>query len=487
MNNSSSSHSVQSNSSHGAGPRRTLTNERNREVGMLPIKPAENMDTLNIMRKNKISSITKQRLNAVKYSQNVAKTQKKVVNFNLDDTNPLLAKYKEQDITEKCIWWSNKGKEEDKSMQVRIGLFEQQHNKHKENDDESIQTHNSAVFSVHPEYTAQSKWQSRPSDTNIHWSYFNVVKAILLRENLILKLHVLLINMDKAYWVYGAYRIKYAEIITLNKDLLESTYLALQQTQGNTNTNGNNTNTNNSNTNSNSNGNKPIPISMASINVTKEINAMKEKCFHSREQLLEIQAEFTVAMAHLRSISLSVVENILCWRNIAQKEKPTNELLSLIWNGDNYLVKMLTDVLFITSNHIYKPPHMHHILPTPVAKVKLQHLQHLHATSDQFNPLAIAKQNASASTRSSPKSGTSRRSSIANSNSQTSQNSQTANSANTSICNTDIQDNLVIPIPIGSDSDSNGLVGDSNTNTNGMGVGSTGIELTAESSKKSIL
>lgn len=353
----------------GAGPRRTLTNERNRDVNLLPVKPAENVEIKNRLERKIAPSITQKRLNAIKYSENVANTQKKVVDFKLD--NSIIKKYKNEDKSEKYTWWSSKGREEDKAMQIRIGLLEKN-----DDDDNSNQSIQSAAFSVHPEYTAQARWHLRPTDTNIHWSYFNVVKSILLRENLLLKMHVLLIDMDKAYWVYGCYRIKYASIIEENKELLESTYAA-QQAEVN-------------------NGGAPIPVSMASIAVTKEINAMKEKCFRSREQLIELQNEFTVAMAHLRAGSLSVVENILCWRGIAQKEKPTNELLSLMWNGDNYLVKMLTDALFITSNHVYKPPHKHHMIPTPIPKVKLKHLQHLHATSEQYDPLAIAKNSASA-------------------------------------------------------------------------------------------
>ena len=60
--------------------------------------------------------------------------------------------------------------------------------------------------------------------------------------------------------------------------------------------------------------------------------------------LARLQEELAVALAHLRSLSVSVVEEVLEWRLQNRKNKMTKENISLYWKKENYLIKMLTDV-----------------------------------------------------------------------------------------------------------------------------------------------
>ena len=200
------------------------------------------------------------------------------------------------------------------------------------------------VFTVHPKYTTQSPWHLRPSEVATHASYFTVVKSILLREHLLLKLKQLVVDLDKSYWVYGCLRIAHADKFSA---AVAAKAAVVSATAGNEDT-----------------VTTASVVSEAHADIDKTMVQITRQTLYAQEKLLQLQDELAVALAHLRSASLFTVQAIEDWRALALREKPTSAGLSIMWNGDNYLCKMLTDALFVTTDIMYEAPYCHYINKT---------------------------------------------------------------------------------------------------------------------------
>jgi hypothetical protein len=62
------------------------------------------------------------------------------------------------------------------------------------------------------------------------------------------------------------------------------------------------------------------------------------------------QEQITVSLAHIRSLSVSVIEAIRAWRLETAKTSQVRDLVSIYWKRENYLLKMKNDVCFILND-----------------------------------------------------------------------------------------------------------------------------------------
>ena len=61
------------------------------------------------------------------------------------------------------------------------------------------------------------------------------------------------------------------------------------------------------------------------------------------ELIQKHQEELSVAIAHYRSSCIGVIDSIVEWRNACQRDKKRNDTVSVYWEGENYLFRMLDD------------------------------------------------------------------------------------------------------------------------------------------------
>ncbi len=154
-------------------------------------------------------------------------------------------------------------------------------------------------------YTSLSQWSSDTVDARVKAAHVHVIEQIMQREGSILKLQKVLIysitsafthslihcyqvcaTLDSSYWKYSYERLK---VFIKNKNLkngLLVSYLELIQKH---------------------------------------------------------QEEVSVAIAHYRSSCIGVIDALVEWRSACQRDKKRNDTVSIYWEGENYLFRMLND------------------------------------------------------------------------------------------------------------------------------------------------
>lgn len=137
------------------------------------------------------------------------------------------------------------------------------------------------------EYNSLSKWKVAHNTLQAQDSYLNIIKFIFLRESSLIKISDLVLQMDKIYWRYA------------------NTYIARK------------------------------------LYFKNNLKCDELKQMHL--QIAEKQELLSVAIAHLRSISVDIVESVHQWRKHLQNDVTMRDTASLYWNGQNYLIKMLHD------------------------------------------------------------------------------------------------------------------------------------------------
>ena len=118
-------------------------------------------------------------------------------------------------------------------------------------------------------------------------AYITVVKHILFREVALKGLESLLRRCDETYWKYASLKV----------DAIE-----------------------------------------------KNKSAQGESFNVQLRTLARLQDELAVSLAHIRSVSISVVEGVYEWRLANRQNKTSKDGVTLLWKKENYLIKMLTDV-----------------------------------------------------------------------------------------------------------------------------------------------
>jgi hypothetical protein len=144
-----------------------------------------------------------------------------------------------------------------------------------------------------------SAWEIRSTSATTQILNFRMIESILFRENLLDKISTMLLSIDSYYWKYCINRIKAVE-----KDgkMLNCEELVLQQ-----------------------------------------------------NRLFTMQNEISVAIAHLRSISIQIIEFILKIRSSLKKEIDLgNDTISVFWKNENYLLKMNYDIQMLFEFQILR-------------------------------------------------------------------------------------------------------------------------------------
>jgi len=136
-------------------------------------------------------------------------------------------------------------------------------------------------------YSSLSKWTVAQNSLKAQDCYLNIIKYIFLRESSLIKIQDMVLHMDKLYWRYA------------------NTYIARK------------------------------------LYFKNNVNC--EELKQIRLQLHDKQELLSVAIAHHRSISVDIVENVQLWRKYLQQDVSMKDVASLFWNGTNYLIKMLHD------------------------------------------------------------------------------------------------------------------------------------------------
>jgi hypothetical protein len=133
-----------------------------------------------------------------------------------------------------------------------------------------------------------SGWQINSSSVSSQLQNFRIIESILFRENLLEKIALMLLSIDKYYWRYCINRISCVE----NGKSLNTEELVLQQ-----------------------------------------------------NRLFVMQNELAIAIAHLRSISIRIIESVAKLREFMKKEiHLVNSVISVFWKNQNYLIKMTEDI-----------------------------------------------------------------------------------------------------------------------------------------------
>eukprot|EP01040_Poterioochromonas_malhamensis_P012403 gene12403-13562_t len=134
-----------------------------------------------------------------------------------------------------------------------------------------------------------TEWEIQPSSVSAITLSFRIRESILFRESLLEKTQELVQKIDEYYWKYCIYRIKSIE------------------------------------------------------NQGKMLNT--QELVLKRNKLFTLQEEFAVAIAHLRSLSIEIIENIDKLRSLINKEIDLmNNKISIYYKNYNYLCKMIYDV-----------------------------------------------------------------------------------------------------------------------------------------------
>lgn len=136
------------------------------------------------------------------------------------------------------------------------------------------------------EYISVAKWKLDLNYPRVQNAFVRVAKYVILRENLLLRIEGILTRVDEKYWRYAALRVNRADL-HIEHD-------------------------------------------------SAELERLKATIF-------SLQGELCVAIAHLRSVSLALVSNVMKWRRTCGREIDRKETPSVHWHGENYFIKMLSD------------------------------------------------------------------------------------------------------------------------------------------------
>lgn len=151
----------------------------------------------------------------------------------------------------------------------------------------------STVLDCRSEFGFSSSMMTSSTEPAVKLAYINSIQSIIIRENGIENLLSLLDHIEQLYWKYVLLRMRNA------------------------------------------------------LTSKSELSSL-------RSQICYRQQELSVALAHHRSISMEVVENIQVYRRIYRKEGGINTDVSIIWQGKNYMLKMLSDYTSFTEHLILK-------------------------------------------------------------------------------------------------------------------------------------
>lgn len=138
------------------------------------------------------------------------------------------------------------------------------------------------------QYNSVSNWKVAHNSLHAQDCYLNIIKFIFLRESALIKVRDLVLNIDEMYWRYA------------------NTYIARK-------------------------------LYFKNNTVSDELHQM-QVVLHTKQELM------SVALAHLRSLSIDIVEGVQKWRACLQKDVSMRDVASVFWNGRNYLIKMLKDI-----------------------------------------------------------------------------------------------------------------------------------------------
>ena len=140
------------------------------------------------------------------------------------------------------------------------------------------------------EYSSLSKWKVAQNSLQAQNLYLMIMKYIILRESSLIKVKDIVSLLEEQYW-------KYANITIARKQYFKN-------------------------------------------------NVMNDDLKDMRRRIHCQQESLSVALAHHRSLSIDIVECVQSWRSKLQKDVQLDDVASIYWNGQNYLLKMLHD----TSN-----------------------------------------------------------------------------------------------------------------------------------------
>ena len=147
-------------------------------------------------------------------------------------------------------------------------------------------------FPINARYANLSQWSvPETNDKESELLYLQVKNEIIAREGALLRVKNVVKSLDTYYWKYALMRVK-----------------------------------------------------MADIKLRRTIN--EEQVMARCIQIQRVQAELTVAIAHVRGSSIAVLEAVKAWRECLAASKATKTIptVSVFWGDKNYLHKMVTDI-----------------------------------------------------------------------------------------------------------------------------------------------
>lgn len=136
-------------------------------------------------------------------------------------------------------------------------------------------------------YTSLAKWQVGTNKPELQMAHLSVINSITLREGALLRMVDVVKRLDMMYWKYSLLRLR-------------------AQSVG-------------------------LPLNLISL-------------VRVRKGLFEIQRECRVAIAHYRGVTLQVLTDMQVWKKMCRKEVQTDDTVEMLWNGTNYMQKMVSDV-----------------------------------------------------------------------------------------------------------------------------------------------
>ena len=149
-----------------------------------------------------------------------------------------------------------------------------------------------APFPVQARYANSQGWEVPESnDKETELLYFRVVKDVVAREGALLRLRLVISNIEGYYWKYALLCVKAAD--------------------------------------------------------RKQKRQVKEEQLVSKRiQIRKLQTEISVAIAHVRGASVAVLESVVAWRERLAHSRSTKtvQTVSVFWEGVNYLHKMAVDL-----------------------------------------------------------------------------------------------------------------------------------------------
>ena len=128
-------------------------------------------------------------------------------------------------------------------------------------------------------------------------SYLKAINHILLREYTLKRVHAILSNLDILYWKYCCIRI---------------------------------------------------------FTASKRIPSFYNQLLIKLKSISSLQEELSVAIAHLRSLTIDVIESINKWRKLCLYYNGSNEEISIEWKNINYIIKISYDINSIYDYHVSK-------------------------------------------------------------------------------------------------------------------------------------